>query len=120
MRPNKSEQIEALISHEAVKLVEKNVPSQEWRNDAYKKIFTVKRNEILQYVKERYPLNKLVHTKEGNFDGFYAIQRVKGYEVFEQERGIKFNQTQGLTLDEVWSKYVDYLIRTSGTGLLFE
>jgi hypothetical protein len=119
MIPNKSEQIEALIKHEAAKLVEKNVPSHEWENDPYKKIFTVKRNEILQYVKERYPLDRLVHTKAGNSDGFYAIRHDKGYEVFEQERGIKFNQVQGLILDEVWSKYVDYLIRTSGTGLPF-
>lgn len=120
MLPDKSKQIEALIQHKAAKLVEETFPSQEWGNDPYRIIFTVTRNEIKHYIKERYSLDKLVYIKKGKLDGYYAIRRDNDYEVFEQERGIKFNQTRVLTLDEVWNKYVDYLIRTSGTGLSFD
>ncbi|HEX3036339.1 MAG TPA: hypothetical protein VHT73_14680 [Thermodesulfobacteriota bacterium] len=119
MVPSKKEQIEHLLKFSAYKLVEKYLPKQEWGGDSYKKIFTVKKHEILDYLRAKYILEELIDMTPSNDDGFYAIPLNSGFKIYEQERGFKFLERIVKTEDEVWENFVEYLIRYSGTGLDF-
>ncbi len=133
MLPSKKEQIEALLKFQAYELVEKYISlpripenakyisdkDSKAFSEAYKKIFTVKRHDILDYLKANYTLKELINMKPSDDDGFYVIPLNYGFKIYEQERGFKFLERIVKTEEEVWENFVEYLIRYSGTGLDF-
>lgn len=119
MLPSKKEQIEALLKGEACELVEKYISPHNISGDSYKVIFTVKKHEILDYLKKNCSLNEVTKQKPGSDDGFYAIPIYSGFKVYEQERGIRFLEHILKSEDEVWESFVKYLLDISGTGLDF-
>ena len=119
MAPTKEEQINALVMHQAYKLVTQMVPPGDLSGDSYKKVFTVKRNEILNYAKAHFSMEEVMICRPGECDGFYVLSIPDGFEIYYQERLIKVPIKVVGTSDDVWEEYVDYLIRTSGTGLDF-
>ena len=118
MRPPKEEQIKSLLEGTACTLVEKYV-GESASVDSYAEVFSVTRSEILAYLQTHYRLEDITHASVGSADGFYVISTIFGYKTFFQERGIRFGETAVRSQDEVWRKFVDYLIATSGTGLRF-
>jgi hypothetical protein len=119
MIPSKKEQIEALLNGEAYKLVEKYVSPKDLSGNSYKEVFTVKKHEIVNYLKKNYALKEVLNQQPSNKDGFYVIPMYSSFKVYEQERGIRFIEYVTNSEQEVWELFVDYLIRTSGTGLSF-
>jgi hypothetical protein len=131
--PSKKEQIEALLKFNAYKLVEKYISlpripenatyitakdSKTFR-EAYKKIFSVKKQEISDYLERNYALKELINMKPSDDDGFYAIPLNSRFQIYEQERGFRSLERFAKTEKEVWRNFVEYLIRHSGTGLDF-
>lgn len=118
--PSKIEQIEALIRFEACELTEKYTDDTISSEEAYKKIFIIKKKEIKEYIKSKYKMEELINLKKGNLDGFYALHDKSSFLIYEQERGFKFLERKVKNEKAVWKEYVEYLIRHSGTGLSFE
>ena len=121
MKPSKEEQIEALLERKACELVERYVPADRSDFEAYAEIFSVNRSEILAYLQAKYSLWDLVYTEPGISDGFYAIRQDSGgYLIYEQERSIRFAEAMVPNEDQVWKRFIDYIIVANGTGLRFE
>ncbi|MDA0739888.1 MAG: hypothetical protein O2999_08575 [Nitrospirae bacterium] len=113
------EQIRALMNHQACRLVERLTPPELSDGESYQRVFTIKKHEILQFLKDNFSLKDVVPCQPGNRDGLYVLTVSNGLEVYYQERNIKVNPRIVASVDEVWEEYVDYLVRTSGTGLDF-
>ena len=119
-KPTREEQIEALIHHHAYDLVMKYVPSEELSDaEAYAEVFTVKRNDVLDYVVRDYQLSDLIPMKPSDRDGFYALPDKKGFRIYEQYNGIKTTEKFVQNELNVWKRFVEYILRTSLTGLDF-
>ena len=118
-KPTKKEQMEALIKHRAYDLVMKYAPSEELDEKAYAYVFTVKRNEVFDYVVRHYQLADLIPMKPSDRDGFYAIPTKKGYKVYEQYNTIKTSECIIVEKLDVWNEFVDHILGTSLTGLDF-
>jgi len=120
MKPTLNEQVESILKGTACDLVERYVPAERLSSDSYKEVFTINKDQILTYVQSHYQLEDLVHTRPGTADGFYALLSADGYVTYEQERQLKAEETEFNNIENVWRKFVDYLITCSGTGLKFE
>ncbi len=120
MKPSKDQQIRSLLDGTACELVETCVPPDRVSADSYSEVFTVSRSEILTHLQERHCLEDVVHTSPGPSDGFYALLLDGGFLTFVQERQIRTQEATVATKEDVWQKFVDYLIRHSGTGLEFQ
>ena len=114
------EQIEALIRHRAYDLVMECAPSKKISDaKAYAEVFTVKRTEVLDYLVRNYRLGDLVPTQPSNRDGFYALPDRRGFRIYEQYDGLKTTEEFVPNELSVWKRFVDYILRTSLTGLDF-
>lgn len=114
--PSKEEQARALLNRTAYRLLER-YPS----DVDYKDIFTIKKKDLFDYIKKNSRLEDLIFTRLGDNDGFYAIKEMEGeYLTFGQERGIRFDEVEVHSVDEVLNKFIDYLLSGSGTGLEFD
>ena len=131
--PTKEEQIEALINgkvasfmKECVDFEKTNKTSIEDRMQYRKKVFTITKSEILAYIKENYSLKDL-----GMYDNkcYLKLKKEKGKYViytwdyeYEMRTGkvIDLREEFYDTEDEVYERYVRFLIGSSGTGLTFE
>jgi hypothetical protein len=116
--PSKGKQIEALINHLAYDFTLKYAGRDLSGSPLYSKVFNVTKNEVKEYLKKRYNLNNLPfsYTVPGTKDGIYIIHKQEGYLVYYQERG--FREPELLEPEEgAWNYYVDFTLRTSGTGL---
>jgi len=120
MIPTREEQIVALIEGNAVMLVEKFIPKDRWSIESYKEVFTIKLSDIVDYLEKNSVMENRVNADAGEEDGFYALPSSDGYEVYEQERGFKENSAHVTSVSEVWKRYAEYLVSTSGTGLDFK
>ena len=118
--PTQKKQIEALISGNAVSLVEDFIPRNRWCTDSYREVFTIKLTDIINYLEKNYSLEELANTETGDIDGFYALPTPNGYETYEQERGFKENNNHLTSANDVWKQYAEYIVNTSGTGLDFK
>lgn len=116
--PSVKEQIEAIVNHKACELVEKYIV-QHSKDASYEGIFTIKKSDILNYL-SKFPLEKFVQTRSASSDGFYVIRDNESYFTYEQYDGVAMEKKTVLTEHEVIILFVDYLIRTSGTGLNFD
>lgn len=118
MLPSKEEQIESILKLVAYKLATKYSPTDKDEveiNHVFKKIFSVRKEDVLNYLKENYPLQEVVNQNPKSIrDGFYAIPISTGYRTYRQERNIKFDEEIVVSEDEVWSHLVDYLIASNG------
>jgi hypothetical protein len=126
-KPSQIEQIEALIHHKVYDLMMKYAPSREINAaEAYATVFSVKRNDVLDYLIKNYQLSDLVPMKAADRDGFYAIPERNGFRTYEQflawGGGGWMKDSEEIVPDElgVWNKFVDYILGTSGTGLTFD
>ena len=119
--PSPKEQIEALISGSFRKIEEKYPNIKTWEE-----LFTVTKSEILTYIKENYSLKDL-----GMYDNkcYLKLKKEKGKYViytwdyeYEMRTGkvIDLREEFYDTEDEVYERYVRFLIGSSGTGLTFE
>lgn len=117
--PSKAEQIEAILYGVAYDLTMKYAGRDQSGHPQYSKVFTVTRKEIEEYLQEHYSLNTLpgTHSSASHHDGLYIMSDSSGYRVYHQERGIKFAEKVVRSEEEVWQLYVDWNLRTSGTGL---
>lgn len=123
--PNKTAQIEALINGEAYHLTIRYAGRDNSGSPRYTEIFSVTKNEVETYLKKHYSLNNLpfVFSSFGSQDGFYITKVDNGYQVYMQERGIRFegglNVSRGepivYSATEAWRLVVDHILRTSGT-----
>jgi hypothetical protein len=113
-----AQQVEALLKDRAYDLVKSKYGA--FHPEAYSEVFTVTRAEILDYLRCNYKLNQVAKTQSGKDDGFYAISERDGFRVYWQERATRIDF--GVVSSEVkaWAVFVEYLIRTSGTGLSFQ
>jgi len=114
-----AEQVDALLKGRAVELVKSKYGS--FHPAAFSEVFTITRAEILDYLRCNYKLEQVVRMKPGHDGGFYAIPAGRNYQVYEQyEKGPKYDRGVVSVELKVWALFVDYLVRTSGTGLDFE
>ena len=118
-KPSKEEQIKAIIDHRAYDLIMKYTPPEKLSSEAYAEIFSIKRDEILDFLVRNYQLGDLIPKKSMQKDGFYAIPVEGGFNCYEQYDGLKAKKNLVVDVLGVWKKFVDYVIRTSGTGLEF-
>jgi hypothetical protein len=124
MLPSKEEQIESILKLVAYKLASEYSPTDKHEVEIdylFKKIFTVRKQDVLNYLKENYPLQEVVNQNPKSIrDGFYAIPICSGYRTYRQERNIKFDEEIVVSEDEVWSHLVDYLIASNGLSNIVE
>jgi hypothetical protein len=124
MLPSKEEQIESILKLLAYKLASKYSPTYKDEveiDNLFKKIFSVGKEDVLNYLKENYPLQEVVNQNPKSIrDGFYAIPISSGYRIYRQERNIKFDEQIALSDDEVWRYFVDYLIASNGLSNIVE
>lgn len=120
VKASTEEQITALLTGKASELVQQCVAHDMLGPKSYEEVFSLSKKEILDYLERHRRIEDVVFVCPGSRDGFYAVQTSSGFRTYEQYQGLKAND--GLVLDEheVWKKFVDYLVRTSGTGLTFE
>ncbi|MFA5367306.1 MAG: hypothetical protein WC333_05460 [Dehalococcoidia bacterium] len=120
--PSKSEQIEALLHGKAYELALKYLPRDEAGSPQYRKLFNVTKKEVEKYAKQNYKWSEFacVKTAPGERDGFYAIRVSKGYLVYDQERGIRFDKGLVHSENDVWRLVMDYILLRSGTGFKFK
>lgn len=112
-------QVEALVRRKAYQLAREH-PSTIDIAEAYREVFTASKTEILRHLQSNWLMRDLVISRPGDRDGLYAVPHSGSFEVYYQERGIKMLEKQGLTEEEVWRAYVDYITGFSGTGFKFE
>lgn len=117
--PPIEEQIEALVRGRLYDLRKKYAPHLP-QDEGYKQILTFKSSDVVTYLKSHYRLEDLLKTVHDDSDGFYAVRTVEGFTVYYQEREIRMLQRLVTTEEEVWSRYVAYLLDTTGTGLRFD
>ncbi len=120
LKPTIEEQIEAIVHHKAYELVMNYSGVDRVDKQSYEQVFTVKRSEILAYIRNKYDLNDLIPRRSDIRDGFYAIPVSDGYRIYEQYDGHRTPPEDVAGKDILQEKYVDYLLRSSGTGLNFE
>ena len=101
-------------------LVMKYSPADQLSSESYRSVFSVKRSEVLEYLKRNYRIEDLISTVPQERDGFYAIRSLFGYRIYEQERHVKILDQQVSTEHGVWVAFVSYLLETSGTALDFD
>jgi len=89
-------------------------------SEGYAKVFNVTRKEILHYLRSTYKLGALVRFRTSNEDGFYAIPIGGVFRVFEQYGRVSTDPQEVSGEESVWQLFVDYVVRTSGTGLSFD
>jgi hypothetical protein len=120
--PNKAEQIKALIYHKAYALAMQYAGRDKSGSPQYSKVFNVTRADIKEYIKSHYTLDNLPFARSSptQEDGIYLIPVKNGYEMYDQERGIRFPSTKVHSDDEAWLIVIDHILRTSGTGLKWE
>jgi len=120
--PNKTAQIEALLHFKAYDLVKESIGTDQPVADYYSKVFTVTRQEIEDYAKHNYKLSDFafLKTAPGQKDGFYAIRISGGYNIYDQERGIRFDKALVQSEDDIWHLLIDYILLRSGTGIKFK
>jgi hypothetical protein len=114
-KPDKTEQIEAIIQDQVYDLTMKYAGRDSTGMPQYTKVFDVTPNEILEYAKQHYDFERLpyVHTKPGLLDGFYILRIRQGYRVYYQERSTKFDDKVLEKEDDVWESYVDFILSVS-------
>lgn len=119
LMPSKAEQIEAILHGVAYDLTMKYAGRDKSGRPQYSRVFTVTRKEIEEYLKEQYSLSTLplTYSLPSQCDGVYIIATSSGYRFYRQERGIHFSEQTLKSDDEVWQLYIDWKLRTSGTGL---
>jgi len=117
--PAKGEQIEALINHKAYDFTMNNGGRDSIGEPQYAKVLNVTKKEIKEYLKNNYTILNLPfsYTHSGIKDGAYIIHKPEGYLVYHQERGLPEAQYWEMEEEQVWDYYVDFILRTSGTGL---
>jgi hypothetical protein len=118
-KPGKEEQIRALIEHRAYDLVRRYAGAGALDGKAYQDIFSITKKDLLTFLQENHHIHDIIPQRKSKSDGFYAIPTKKGYETYEQYDNHKTKSKELTNPQDVWSEYVDYLIRTSGTGLTF-
>lgn len=119
-KPAKKEQMEAILNGSAHELLKNYLSPEELKTlgtKAYDKFFTITKYDILNYLKEKYDLHDLILNKPAIKDGFYVITTENGFKIYEQYRGISSNISFTNNEEDIWDKFVNYLIKTSGTGL---
>ena len=118
--PSKAEQVEALIRGSIFELTMKYAGRNKSGRPFYSKVFNITRKEIEEYLREHYLLSDLAHSSPGLLDGIYIIPVIEGYLVYYQERRTRNSEYLLPSENDAWKWYVDYILRTSGTGLTWK
>lgn len=113
----RDEQIRLLLQGKAYGTVRALFPGKQLTGGEYKEVFTVKRNDVIEYVKrEGFPSGSYGH-RPGGGDGPYMIEEAGEFIVYYQERGIRFDEVRRARREEANEVLIDLLLGLSGTGL---
>lgn len=118
-KPTKEEQILALMQWKAYDLAQRYASKKTLDEAAYKEVFSIKRADIVDYLKKHAQPTDLIQ-KDPKKDGFYLRPTTNGYIGYVQDTGFKISEEEFGSIEDIWNKYADYLIRTSGTAIDFD
>ena len=117
-KPSKEKQIEPILKGTSCELFEECVPQEEWPKYSYKDIFQITKAEIKEYIEKRYRLDDLVPSVRR--EGVFALKENDGHRLYYMEYGRAMDQGYAKNDEELFVLFIDFLTRTSGTGLKFE
>ena len=84
---------------------------------SYAEVFTVSRDQVVEYVLEHgLPPEVNVHHEASPEDGVYLIRHLLSWEVYHQERGGKYLEQTLRSRKGALTALVDSLLYMSGTG----
>jgi hypothetical protein len=115
--PSAIEQIQALLSGHAFQFTKAVTGKSKLTGEEYKSVFTVSRQQVLDYVRTHGLPPGAWSSRPGSADGLHMIERDGKYSVYFQERGIAFDETSHKTRADAEIALAKWLLALSGTGL---
>jgi hypothetical protein len=115
--PSAEAQVHALLTGRAFAFTCEWTGKVSLDGSEYQEVFTVDRDTVHKFVSEHGLPSGAWSSHPQTQDGLYMIEQDGQYKVYDQERGIQFDESAFASRQDAQSDLVDRLLARSGAGL---